>query len=279
MACVARSSGELAGEFGFAVAAGSAFEWDGLQHERLGEEGAAYAGLLADGADAEGGEALGAEDAAAFEEEERGFFEMWLRLFSSGVAGWTMMARRWGMGRTISSARDWTDFTFCHWAWRAAAFSKLHAGGGFFAGEADVDDHGFAAGVEEFFYGGGFGGVLLGGAGLLAGLDALVHLAVDAAGVFGIGGEVFVAAAEFEEIEGGVAVALGGETRGEGAVHLREAAFGELVGGVDAGEFVVEGEAEEVGGVEFEAAAGFGVAEVGGGGVVEDEGGFEARSR
>ncbi len=58
---------------------------------------------------------------------------------------------------------------------------------GFFAGEADLDDHGFAAGVEEFFHGGGFGGVLLGGAGLLAGLDALAHLAVDAAGVFGVG--------------------------------------------------------------------------------------------
>ncbi len=85
-----------------------------------------------------------------------------------------------------------------------------------------------------------------------------------------------MAAAEFEEIEGGVAVALGGEARGEGAVHLREAAFGELVGGVDAGEFVFDGEAEEVRRVELEAAAGFGVAEVEGGGVVEDERGFEA---
>lgn len=154
-------------------------------------------------------------------------------------------------------------------------FFELHAGGGFFAGETDFDDHAFAAGVEEFFYGGGFGGVLLGRAGLFAGLDAFAHLAVDAAGMLGVGLEVFVAAAKFEEIECGVAVALGGEAGGERAVHLGEAAFGELVGGVDAGEFVLHGHAEEVGGVEFETATGFGVAEECGGGVVEDEGGFE----
>ena len=58
-------------------------------------------------------------------------------------------------------------------------------------------------------------------AGLFAGLDAFAHLAVDAAGMLGVGVEVFVAAAEFEEVEGGVAVSLGGEAGGEGAVHLR----------------------------------------------------------
>ena len=139
------------------------------------------------------------------------------------------------MGRTISSARDCDGFNFLPLGVERGGFFEVHAGGGFFAGEADVDDHGFAAGVEEFFDGGGFGGVLLGGAGLLAGLDAFAHLAVDAAGVLGVGGEVFVATAEFEEIECGVAEAFGGETRREGAVHLREAAFGELVGGVDTG--------------------------------------------
>ena len=154
-------------------------------------------------------------------------------------------------------------------------FFELHAGGRLFAFESDGDDHALAAGVEEFFHRSGFGGVLLGRAGLLAGLDALVHLAVDAAGMLGVGSEVFVAAAEFEEVEDGVAVALGCEARGEGAVHLGEAALGELVGGVDAGEGVLHGHAEEVGGVELEAAAGFGVSEEGGGGVVEDERGFE----
>ncbi len=117
-----------------------------------------------------------------------------------------------------------------------------------------------------------------GRAGLFAGLDALLHLAVDAAGVLGIRGEVFVAAAKFEEVEDCVAVALGGEAGGEGAVHLREAALGELVGGVDAGEGVLHGHAKEVRGVEFEAAASFGVSEVRGGGLVEDEGGLEGRA-
>jgi len=158
---------------------------------------------------------------------------------------------------------------------KGGGFLELHRGGGYFAFEADVDDHAFAAGVEEFFYGGGFGGVLLWCAGLLAGFEALVHLAVDAAGVVGMWGEVLVAAAEFEEVEDGVAIALGGEARGEGAVHLREAALGELVGGVDAGVRVFQRHAKEVRGVELEAAAGFGVSEVGGGGLVEDEGRFE----
>jgi hypothetical protein len=93
--------------------------------------------------------------------------------------------------------------------------------------------------------------------------------------MLGIGFEVFVAAAKLEEVEDGVAVSFGGEARGEGAVHLREAALGELVGGVDAGEGVLHRHAQEVGGVELEAASGFGVSEERGGGVVEDKGGFE----
>ena len=65
-----------AGLGGFGCAGGErfAFEGDGLKHEGLSEEGAADAGLLFDGAYAEGGEALGAEEAAAVEEEEGGFF-------------------------------------------------------------------------------------------------------------------------------------------------------------------------------------------------------------
>jgi hypothetical protein len=93
--------------------------------------------------------------------------------------------------------------------------------------------------------------------------------------MLGVGSEFFMAAAEFEEVEDGVAVPLGCEAGGEGAVHLREAALGELVGGVDAGEGVLRGHPEEVRGVEFEAAAGFNISEEGGGGVVEDERGFE----
>jgi hypothetical protein len=47
-------------------------EGDGLEHERLGEEGAADGGLLLDGADAEGGKACGAGKAAGVEEEDGG---------------------------------------------------------------------------------------------------------------------------------------------------------------------------------------------------------------
>jgi hypothetical protein len=94
--------------------------------------------------------------------------------------------------------------------------------------------------------------------------------------MLGVGGEVFVAAAELEEVKDGVAVSLGGEARGEWAVHLSEAVLRELVGGVDAREGVLHGHAEEVGGVELEAAASLGVSEEGGGCVVEDERGLEA---
>ncbi len=132
------------------------------------------------------------------------------------ATGCTMMARSLGMGRTIQSARDWTDFTFCHWAWRAAAFSKC------MPEEASSRARPMSIIIDSprvsknFFTAAVFGGVLLGGAGLLAGLDAAAHLAVDAAGVFGVGGEVFGAATEFEEVEGGVAVTLGCGARGEG---------------------------------------------------------------
>ena len=256
---------------GGAACGGFAFERDGLEHQRLGEERAADAGLLAHGADAEGGEALGADEAAAFEQEERCFF--FVIFFRRG--GLHDDGAKLGDGAHDPVGERLHGFYFLPLGVEGGGFFELHAGGGLFAFEADGDDHALAAGVEEFFYGCGFGGVLLGRAGLFAGRDALVHLAVDAAGMLGVGSEVFMAAAEFEEVEDGVAVPLGGEAGGEGAVHLGEAALGELVGGVDAGEGVLHGHAEEVRGVELEAAAGFDVSEEGGGGVVEDERGFE----
>jgi hypothetical protein len=45
---------------------------DGLEHEGLGEEGAADRGLLFDGADAEGRERRRADEAAGVEEEDGG---------------------------------------------------------------------------------------------------------------------------------------------------------------------------------------------------------------
>jgi len=116
-------------------------------------------------------------------------------------------------------------------------------------------------GVEEGLYGLGFGLVLVGGAAEVAGGHALLHLAVGAAGVRGRDVEVLVAAAELEEVEDGVAVALGGGAGGEGAVHLGERFFGEAVSGVDAGVGVLNCQPQEEGRVEAHAAAGFGVAE------------------
>ena len=92
---------------------------------------------------------------------------------------------------------------------------ELHFGGGLVAGAFDVGEHGFAMGGEEGLDREGFGAVLVGVAGHVAGGHAFFHLAVGAAGVIGMDLKVFVAAAEFEEVEDGVAVALGGR-RGRG---------------------------------------------------------------
>ncbi len=102
----------------------------------MGEEGAAYAGLFADGADAEGGEASRADEAAAFEEEESGFFEvdfgglvLGASVSSGGVAVWTMMARRLGMGRTISVGEGLDGFNFLPLGVEGGGLFELHAGG------------------------------------------------------------------------------------------------------------------------------------------------------
>ena len=64
------------GRFGWSV--GSAVllravcERNGCEHQRLGEERAADRGLLLDGANAEGGEARGAGEAAGVEQEDGG---------------------------------------------------------------------------------------------------------------------------------------------------------------------------------------------------------------
>jgi hypothetical protein len=163
---------------------------------------------------------------------------------------------------------------------------EVHGLGGGLALGGDLIEEGLASGAEEVEDALGLGGVLLRGAALgvdglggcgtgLAGLHALLDVAEDAAGVGGVGLEVFVASAEEEEVKDGVAVAIGGGAGGEGAEGLGEGFLAEAVGGVDAGMFVRHGDAEEVRGVETEAAAcGFGT-EGGAGGVVEKEGGFE----
>ena len=138
---------------------------------------------------------------------------------------------------------------------------EVEAGGGLLALGGELSEERFAVGGEEGLDCGGFGGVggrALGRAGLVAGREALVHLTVDAAGMLGIRGEVLGAAAELEEVEDGVAVAVGGGARRKRAVGVGQRAAAETVGGVDAREGVPGGEAEEEGRVQAQAAAGFG---------------------
>ena len=185
------------------------------------------------------------------------------------------------MGWTSSSARDCAALTFCHCAWSSAARSKSSSAEAASRSAASGASMDLAAGVEEGLHGGGLGCVsrgALGRAGLVAGREALLHLLVDAAGMLGIRREVFDAAAEFEEVEDGVAVAVGGGARGERAVEVGQRALAEAVGGVDARVGVVGGEAEEERRAQLEAAARFVEAEDGGGGVVEGERRLELRA-
>lgn len=163
--------------------------------------------MLADCADAEGGETLGADEATALEQEECGFFcVVFLRCCGLHDDG-----AEFGYGADDPVGERLCGLYLLPLGVQGGGFFELHSGGGFFPGETDFDDHALAASVEEIFYRCSFGSVLLRCAGLFAGLDAFAHLAVDAAGMLGVGCEVFVAAAEFEEVERGIAVALGGE--------------------------------------------------------------------
>ena len=80
----------------------------------------------------------------------------------------------------------------------------------------------------------------------IAGREALVHLAVDAAGMLGVGRELFVAAAQLEEVEHGVAV-RGRPPRARGTDRSSwRPTLREPVGGVDAREPVLYPKAQEV---------------------------------
>ena len=91
------------------------------------------------------------------------------------------------------------------------------------------------------------GGGALGSACLVAGREALLHLLVDTARMLRIGSEIFDAAAELEEVEDGIGVAVGGGAGRERTVKVAEGALREAVGGVDAWVGVLGGEAEEEG--------------------------------
>ena len=185
------------------------------------------------------------------------------------------------MGWTSESARDCAGFDSLPLLVDSCGALEVKLGGGCFALGGEGREHGLAAGVEETLYSGGFGFVGRGAgrrAGLVARREALVHLLVDAAGMLGIRGEIFVAAAELEEVEDGVAVAVGGGARWERAVEVVEGALAEAVGGVDARVGVLGGEAEEERRAQAKATAGFVEAEDCGRRVVEGEGRLELRA-
>src|ERR1700761_798755 len=87
--------------------------------------------------------------------------------------------------------------------------------GGCVALLADVHEIAFTVSGEEATDGFGFFAVAGVGAGLLAGGEAHLHLAVDAAGMGGVGVQVFFAAAEKEELQQLVGIAFGGGAGGK----------------------------------------------------------------
>ena len=259
------------------VLVGRGFEGDGLEHQRLGVEGTADGGLILHCAHAKGGEARRAGDAAGLHEEKDG----------GGGFGVGVQGVRGGLHDDGAELGDGLDervgeggggFDAQELGVELGGALEVEAGGGLLALGGELGEKGFAVRGEEGFDGGGLGGVggrALGRAGLVAGREALVHLTVDAAGMLRIRREVLGAAAELEEVEDRVAVAVGGGARGERAVGVGQRAAAEVVGGVDARVGVPGGEAEEEGRVQAQAAAGLGEAEDCGGGVVERERGLE----
>ena len=219
---------------------GGVVQRDGGEHEGLGEEAAADGGLLADGADAEGGEGFGAGDLAVREEEDGGGFGMGFLGFVGVERGGFLEDEGAelveGADELVGQQRGGADLLPL--LVQGGGELEVHGLAGGLALRGDFVEEGLAAGGEEGEDALGFAGVLLGSAGcgvaFLAGLHALVHLAVDAAGVLGVGHKVFVAAAQEEEVEDGVAIALGGGAGGEGAEGFVERFFAEAVGGVDA---------------------------------------------
>jgi hypothetical protein len=163
----------------------------------------------------------------------------------------------------------------CDFGVEVGGFFKVEGLGGGVSLGGELGEEALAASGEEVVDGGGLLGVALGGAALEAGGEALFELGIDAAGVAGVGLEVFLAAAEEEEVEHGFEPALGEPAGGEWAEEVVGGAEGESGGGVDAGKVVLRGHAEEDGRAEVEALAGALGAEGGGCGLVEGEEGFK----
>jgi hypothetical protein len=125
--------------------------------------------------------------------------------------------------------------------------------GGLVALGAEGNETAVAAGGEKAFDGGGFFGVSLVGAALIARGEAHFHLGVDTAGMGGVGIEVVAAAAKQEELEGFIGKALGGGAGGKRAVSPVGFTLAGAVGDGDAGIGVGAEEANEGGRAEVHA--------------------------
>ena len=199
-------------------------EGNGGEHEGLREEAAAHGRLLADGADAERGEAFGAAELAVLEEENSGGFGAGLIFEGRGL----LQDQR---AQLVDGANEFVGEQ-CRGAnllpllvQRGRAF-EIHRLTGGITSRGNFVEQRLPARAEEREDSLRFVRILLGCAGLrvalLARLHALVHLAVDAAGVLGVGLEIFVAAAQQKEVEHGIAGSLGGSARGERAKGFAE---------------------------------------------------------
>src|SRR5258708_35863279 len=126
----------------------------------------------------------------------------------------------------------------------ALGILELHGSASAIAGLFRWITEGSAAGIEELLHAGGFTAVFLDANCLLAGPQAAIHFAIDAAGVLGGWLQVFFAAPDLEQVENLVVEVLGGAARGKGTI---EQAPAESRGDHGAGELIVERETHESG--------------------------------
>ena len=121
------------------------------EHQRLREEGAADGGLLADGADAEGGETLGAGELAVLEEEDGGGFGVVTRRLRDLRAVRLLEddGAEVGDGADEFVGERAAARTFSHCVWSAAARFEVHGLDGGFAVGGDLDEHAIRRGCRR----------------------------------------------------------------------------------------------------------------------------------
>ncbi len=154
---------------------------------------------------------------------------------SSGLAGGLQNDRAQLAERTDQFRSKRADgFDALHLRMKRGGGFKLEVRGGLVALRLENHEAALAAGGQKAFDGGGFFGIALVGAALVAGREAHLHLGIDAAGMAGIGIEIVGAAAQQKKLESLVGIALGGGARRERAVRPVGFALAGAVGDGDA---------------------------------------------